>query len=88
MSDSENTDSDNFVECKYGHHIADKNLDFTSSGLNSVYSICRKCCSLRSAKYRQSHKNQYNDSRREYYRLFMAQKRAKDKLNNLIQLSA
>jgi len=44
----------NLIECTYGHHIADKNNDFSKSGLsNKYYTICRKCSAEKMREYRQ-----------------------------------
>ena len=77
----------NLIECTYGHHMADKDKDFTSSGLNKKYfTICRKCKTKETKKYRERHKDKFNDSRREYNRQWMSNKRVQEKGNKQNEL--
>jgi hypothetical protein len=53
------------IECKYGHHICEEN-EFSPSGLNNKYNICRKCNAEKKRKYRKNHKEEYNERIREH----------------------
>lgn len=55
------------IECQYGHHMCTKD-EFTPSGLNNKYNICRQCNAEKMKKYRQKHKKEYNEKVREYQR--------------------
>lgn len=72
--------NNSLIECKYGNHIVDIS-NFTPSGLNGPYKICRECVRNRRNNYRQKYRDKYNESKREYNRQWMANKRTQDKLN-------
>ena len=64
----------NLIECQYGHHMC-KREEFTQSGLDNKYTICRKCNATKSKKYRQLHRDKYNNSRRDCSRIWQQNKR-------------
>lgn len=80
--------TNNLIECAYGHHMADKDKDFTKSGLSNIYIICRECTRVRRNKYRTKYRDHYNESKREYDRIWRANKRAQEKQNQEIALSS
>ena len=68
--------SGNLIECKYGHHLADKDKDFTPSGLNNKFlTTCKKCKSESMKKYRQKHKDEYRERHKLYQRRWKAAKK-------------
>jgi hypothetical protein len=70
---------EDLIECTYGHHLIERK-NFTSSGLNKLYyTICRSCKNLQMTKYRHKNPKKFNDSRREYYRIYQQKKRAQNK---------
>jgi hypothetical protein len=66
------------IECKYGKHLTEE-LNFTLSGLNNKYPICKKCNYEKTKKYRQLNREKFNESKKEYNRQWMANKRAAEK---------
>lgn len=60
--------NNNMIKCQYGNHMADRENDFTYSGLNNKYTICRKCKALKERLYRQKHKTEYNEKHKIYLR--------------------
>lgn len=75
MSENNNV----MIRCGYGDHLVNKE-DFTQSGINKKYfTQCRKCKAEEMKKYRQKHKEKYNNSVRDYKRLWIANKRAAKK---------
>ena len=60
----------NLIECKYGHHMVNKDNDFTPSGLNNeCYSICRKCEAEKKRKYRQKYNDEYKMKQKRYEKM-------------------
>lgn len=69
------------IECAYGKHTVPE-TEFTKSGLNKKYfTQCRKCKAEEMRKYRAKHKEKYNDSIREYKRVYMAEYRKRNNKN-------
>lgn len=69
---------DELILCKYRNHMTSVN-NFSPSGLNGKYKICRGCNNEKSKKYIRKHKDEHNGNRREYIRNYM--RRYRDKLN-------
>ena len=55
------------IHCSYGNHLTERN-NFSQSGLNNIYKICRKCNAEKIKKYRQKHKKKYNEKHKLYQR--------------------
>jgi hypothetical protein len=72
------------IECKYGKHLAEKS-NFTESGLNNIYKICKSCNCEKTKKYRQLNREKSNESRREYNRIWITNKRATEKMKTEIE---
>lgn len=73
----------NLIECTYGHHLADKDKDFTTSGLNyKYYTICRKCNTEKIYKYRQKYRKAYNEKQKEYMKKWRSDKSEQINLEN------
>ena len=68
----------NEIECQYRHHKAHVS-NFTQAGLNNVYKICRECAKQKTKKYRNLHRQKYNEKRREYNNTWQRNKRLKNK---------
>lgn len=81
------SESNNLVECKYGHHMADRDTEFTEYGLKGLYKICRKCAYEKTKKYREKYREKFNESKKEYNRQWMANKRAQEKQNQQNELT-
>lgn len=72
----------NLIECKYGNHLIDIS-NFTPSGLNGPYKICRACKNEKQKAYMKKHNKEYNNRVREYNRIYKANQRAQKKENKL-----
>lgn len=70
--------NNDLIECAYGHHKTNIS-NFTPSGLNGPYKICRECKKEKTKKYRNQNKEKYNEKRREYNKIWMKNKRLKNK---------
>ena len=78
----------NIIECKYGHHMADREKDFTKSGLKKPnFTQCRKCKAEEMRRYRTKHKIEYNNKVREYHRNYQKSYRELKNNNNKIEVA-
>jgi hypothetical protein len=71
------------IECKYGKHLTEE-LNFTLSGLNNKYPICKKCNCEKTKKYRQLNKEKCRQKHNEYQNKRRAEKRCE--LIDIIQI--
>lgn len=80
--------NNNTFNCAYGHHQAEKE-DFSESGLNNKYTICKKCNSEKMKKYREKHGTKYNEQVKEYQKEYMRKWRMEkmNKMNKEILIS-
>lgn len=65
--------NNNIIDCSYGHHKVNIS-NFTQSGLNNVYKICRECAKQKLIKYRNKNREKYNKKAKEYYKIYTKNK--------------
>lgn len=56
----------NEIECSYRHHKVHIS-NFTQSGLNNVYKICRECAKQKTKKYRNLNRQTINSKINNLY---------------------